>query len=93
MRYVFGVIAIFMLNVSFAGGPLIVGSNTDNPSKSWADSVVRKMSLDEKIGQLFMIAAYSNRDEQHRQKITNLIEEYHIGGLIFFQGGPARQIG
>ncbi|MBT6028692.1 MAG: serine hydrolase, partial [Crocinitomicaceae bacterium] len=92
MRYVFGVIAIFMLNVSFAGGPLIVGSNTDNPSKSWADSVVRKMSLDEKIGQLFMIAAYSNRDEQHRQKITNLIEEYHIGGLIFFQGGPARQI-
>lgn len=58
---------------------------------SWADSVFNAMTLDEKIGQLFMVAAYSNMDERHEKSILNLIEKQHIGGLIFMQGGPYRQ--
>jgi beta-glucosidase-like glycosyl hydrolase/CubicO group peptidase (beta-lactamase class C family) len=57
----------------------------------WADSVLSKMTLDEKIGQLFMVAAYSNKDSNHVKQIIKLIEKYNIGGLIFFQGGPVRQ--
>ena len=57
----------------------------------WADSVLNTMSVEEKIGQLFMIAAYSNRDEAEYQTIENYIKEYDIGGLIFFQGDPATQ--
>jgi beta-glucosidase-like glycosyl hydrolase/CubicO group peptidase (beta-lactamase class C family) len=57
----------------------------------WVDSVFRKMSLDEKIGQLFMVAAYSNKDEKHYREIEKLIKEHHIGGLIFFQGNPYKQ--
>ena len=38
-----------------------------------------------------MVAAYSNRGEEHRNEIENLITQYGIGGLIFFQGGPLRQ--
>jgi len=49
------------------------------------------MTLDEKIGQLFMVAAYSNKGSEHEQSISNLIRNYHIGGLIFMQGGPVRQ--
>ena len=49
------------------------------------------MSLDEKIGQLFMVAAYSNRNQSHTKELGKLIETYNIGGLIFFQGGPLRQ--
>jgi beta-glucosidase-like glycosyl hydrolase/CubicO group peptidase (beta-lactamase class C family) len=49
------------------------------------------MDLDEKIGQLFMVAAYSNRDQAHEREILELVEKYKIGGLIFFQGGPVRQ--
>jgi beta-glucosidase-like glycosyl hydrolase/CubicO group peptidase (beta-lactamase class C family) len=60
-------------------------------SISWADSVLSQMSLEEKIGQLFMVAAYSNRDNTHIASIESLIKKYHIGGLIFFQGGPLRQ--
>lgn len=58
----------------------------------WADSLLNKMTLDEKIGQLFMAAAYSNKDSNHVKDIINLIEKYKIGGLIFFQGGPVRQV-
>ncbi|MFP4664840.1 MAG: glycoside hydrolase family 3 N-terminal domain-containing protein [Bacteroidales bacterium] len=56
------------------------------------DSVVNRMSLDEKIGQLFMVAAYSNKDKQHEDYIESLVKEHHIGGLIFMQGGPKRQL-
>lgn len=57
----------------------------------WVDSVYNSMSLKEKVGQLFMVSAYSNRSESHTDSIQQLINDYHIGGLIFFQGGPMRQ--
>ena len=57
----------------------------------WADSLIKTMTLDEKIGQLFMVAAYSNQSKTHEEKIARLVKEYHIGGLIFMQGGPVRQ--
>lgn len=57
----------------------------------WVDSIYNKMSLEEKIGQLFMVAAYSNKDSAHVNNIEKLIRNYHIGGVIFFQGGPMRQ--
>ncbi len=61
------------------------------PKSVWVDSIYNSMSFEEKVGQLFMIAAYSNRDESHNQSLDKLIKEYKIGGLIFFQGGPYRQ--
>lgn len=61
-------------------------------TEAWADSVMKTMSLEEKIGQLFMVAAYSNKDESHQKELTDLIENYHIGGLIFFQGSPYKQV-
>ena len=57
----------------------------------WADSVLETLSLEEKIGQLFMVAAYSNLGASHIEEVCNMIRTYHIGGLIFFQGGPVRQ--
>jgi len=57
----------------------------------WADSVLASLSLDQKLGQLFMVAAYSNKDQAHEDFLKNLITEYHLGGLIYFQGGPGRQ--
>lgn len=57
----------------------------------WVDSVYNQLSFDEKVGQLFMVAAYSNKDEAHNKSIDKLVEENKIGGLIFFQGGPLRQ--
>ncbi len=59
--------------------------------KTWADSVFNTLTLDQKIGQLFMVAAYSNKDDAHRAEIEDLVTNYHIGGLIWMQGGPMRQ--
>lgn len=57
----------------------------------WADSLMEVLTLREKIGQLFMVAAYSNKNGKHTEEIETLITEYGIGGLIFMQGGPVRQ--
>lgn len=57
----------------------------------WVDSIYNAMSLQEKVGQLFMVSSYSNRNAAHTDSIQKLIKDHHIGGLIFFQGGPMRQ--
>ena len=59
--------------------------------QKWADSVYQSLSLDEQLGQLFMVAAFSNKGEAHAASIDRLVQQYNIGGLIFFQGGPKRQ--
>ena len=60
-------------------------------SVNWVDKTMKSLSPDERIAQLFMVAAYSNKDQVHVKSITKLVENYKIGGLIFFQGGPVRQ--
>lgn len=57
----------------------------------WVDSIMNNMSIDQKIGQLFMIAAYSNRDEKHEKEIEYIVKKYHVGGLIFFQNIAKKQ--
>ena len=60
-------------------------------STTWADSIMMTLSEEERIAQLFMVAAYSNKGKGHKQEITDLVENYKIGGLMFLQGGPVRQ--
>src|SRR5699024_8284469 len=57
----------------------------------WADSIFHTMSPEERIAQLIMIPVYSNRDKKYQDSIDQLVKEYQVGGLIFFQGGPVRQ--
>lgn len=57
----------------------------------WVDSVFNSLTPDQRIAQLFMVAAYSNKDMKHVREIRELIQNYNIGGLIFMQGGPLRE--
>ncbi|WP_083750206.1 glycoside hydrolase family 3 N-terminal domain-containing protein [Rhodohalobacter halophilus] len=53
------------------------------------DSLIQTMSLDEKIGQLFVVPAYgrfTNDKDPGFLRLKRLIENYHIGGIIFMQG-------
>ncbi|WP_291720276.1 glycoside hydrolase family 3 N-terminal domain-containing protein [Bernardetia sp.] len=59
--------------------------------EKWVNQKLSTLDLEKKIAQLFMIAAYSNRDEKHYKEIDNFITKYKIGGLIFFQGTPQKQ--
>jgi beta-N-acetylhexosaminidase len=62
------------------------------PSKealAWADGELKKMSLDEKIGQLISIginAKYLNEESDEFKEIRRQIEQNHVGGIILFRG-------
>ncbi|MEL6674741.1 MAG: glycoside hydrolase family 3 N-terminal domain-containing protein [Bacteroidota bacterium] len=58
----------------------------------WVDSTLQEMSLEEKIGQLFILTTYSNQTEKDYAYIERLVREEHLGGLIFMQGNPRDQI-
>jgi beta-N-acetylhexosaminidase len=58
---------------------------------AWVDSVYQSLNIRERIGQLIMVAAFSNRGAEHQAEIEKLIRDYGIGGITFFQGGPVRQ--
>ncbi|MCB2408457.1 glycoside hydrolase family 3 N-terminal domain-containing protein [Hymenobacter lucidus] len=59
--------------------------------QTWVDSVFATLTPDQRLGQLFMVAAYSNKDKKHAQRIDELVKVYGVGGLMFLQGGPRRQ--
>jgi beta-N-acetylhexosaminidase len=58
----------------------------------WVDSLMRTLTPRQRVAQLFMVAAYSNKPAIYQDSISTLIKNYGIGGLIFFQGGPVRQV-
>ncbi len=65
--------------------------HADAAKKHWIDSVYNALNEEEKIGQLFMVAAYSGGKNLNEEAVTKMINAHQIGGLIFMQGGPIRQ--
>ena len=57
----------------------------------WVDSIYGNMSLDQKIGQLFMIQVFSNQSTKDAQFNEQLIKSAQIGGVIFSKGDPLSQ--
>ncbi|MCC5939482.1 MAG: serine hydrolase [Lunatimonas sp.] len=63
----------------------------DQGLEDWVEETFQSLDLEERISQLIMIPVYSNKDEVHIDSISNLVKQYKVGGMIFFQGGPVRQ--
>ena len=59
--------------------------------KKWIRRQFSALNMNQKIGQLMVIRAHSNWPQDKIDSITNLIQQYNVGGLCFFQGGPVRQ--
>lgn len=58
---------------------------------AWVEKILLEMTLEEKVGQLFMIAVYSNKREADYQIVENQVRKYHLGGVAFFQGNALKQ--
>ena len=92
-------ILFFIILAAFSSGKPDPFAPNEDPLKSenlmdqshWVDSVFEALTFEERLGQLFMVAAYSNKDQKHIDEISELVRNENLGGLIFFQGGPNRQ--
>ncbi len=57
----------------------------------WVDSLMMKLTLKQKIGQLFMVQAYSDKKSGQTDELLEQIAQFQVGGVIFMQGGPVSQ--
>lgn len=92
MRFIFSLMLCFFFFTSLA-------QNSKNPlatkdavaQQKWVDSIYDGLNLRQRIGQLFMARAVSNKSKSNETEIAKLINDYHIGGLIYSTGGPVKQ--
>ncbi|MEZ4779362.1 MAG: glycoside hydrolase family 3 N-terminal domain-containing protein [Flavobacteriaceae bacterium] len=80
----------FSLTFGQQNNPLRVQKDAENQQK-WVDSIYQAMTLQEKVGQLFMVDVFSSDSNAKIDKVKSLISENAIGGIIFSKGGPIRQ--
>lgn len=69
-----------------AGQPTV-----DINRQKWVDSVYLQLNDSERVGQLFMVAAYSGGKDYNEPEIKKLVQAHQVGGLIFMQGTPEAQ--
>lgn len=65
---------------------LLAIPDTGMSAQEWAENKLASMTLEEKIGQFFMVAAYSNQGEVHLSEVEQMVLKDKVGGIIFFQG-------
>ena len=80
-----------ILMLGLCQGPRLDDPELDDLASTWAYTKMVDMTLEEKIGQLFMIQANSDKEEQELENLLETIEKYPIGGVAFFQGSPEKQ--
>ena len=94
MKSILRVFFCFVITTHVFGqtvNPLAVSQENLILQEKWVDSVYQSLSLDEKIGQLFMPMVFTERDSAHYNETLALVTNQKVGGLVFSLGGPVEQ--
>lgn len=81
------VLLMSMTNKSTDASPIVV----DTAAKNWAQEQLNNMSNDQKIGQLFMMAVWSEWDDNKLAEVYSEAIDNQIGGVCFFAGKAGQQ--
>ena len=68
------------------------GKADSQECKDWVEGRLEKMTLKEKIGQLFIHTVTLQDTEVNRKNIRNAVKEYKVGGLLFGNGQLVNQV-
>ncbi len=82
---------VFSINPLFPQKHLSPIHQFSDTIESWSDSILHTLSFDERIAQLIMVNAYSDKGIEYEVEITDLIRKHKIGSLVFFPGNPEKQ--
>ncbi len=72
--------------------PKNISNQEIHAAKIWVDKTYASLSQDEKLGQLFIVALYTNKGEDYISNVRNLVTNEKLGGLILMQDDAAREI-
>lgn len=79
-------------NLSAQYQPKNISHSDQKKAQQWVDKTYQSLSQEEKLGQLFIVALYTNKDENHINQVRNIVANDKIGGLILMQDDAAREI-
>ena len=86
------IILVFSLKITAQYQPKNLSKEDLKKANEWVDKTYNSLSQDEKLGQLFIIALYTNRGENYINNVRNIVTNEKIGGLILMQDDAAREI-
>ncbi len=82
---------VFLLFSTAVFAQKIISADQLSQQNHWVDSVFKKLNRHDRIAQLLMVRAHTNKGVAYEDSVAEVIRNEHIGGLVFFQGGPVRQ--
>lgn len=83
---------LFSSNLSAQYQPKDISKHDLKKAEEWVNQTYNSLSQDEKLGQLFIVALYTNKDENHINQVRNIVTNDKIGGLILMQDDAAKEI-
>ncbi|MDR6461114.1 beta-glucosidase-like glycosyl hydrolase [Chryseobacterium vietnamense] len=86
------IVALISPNVKAQYQPKNASKEDLKKAQQWVDTTYKNLSQDEKLGQLFIVALYTNRGEDYISQVRNIVTNDKIGGLILMQDDAAREI-
>lgn len=86
--FIFGCVGYLQAQFS----PKNITKDLDKKAAKYADSLYAKLSMDERIGQLYIVALYTNKDQNHISGVRKLVEQERIGGIILMQDDAEQEI-
>ena len=63
-----------------------------DPEVNWIDSVMKEMSLEQRIAQLMVVRVPLKLDDKQAEEFSKTMNGYSVGGLCFFAGTATRQV-
>ena len=69
-------------------------ARSEPPTDGWINAQLDALTLEQKVSQLFASYAYGHfksADDPTYQRLIDLVENFEVGGIIFFQGDPWSQ--
>ena len=74
----------------FSGGiHAVTGEQSNFSEKAWVDKMMKKLTLRQRIAQLFMVAVTPTAENAHYKRIEQIVEQEQVGGVIAMQGNAA----
>ncbi|WP_337085066.1 glycoside hydrolase family 3 protein [Elizabethkingia anophelis] len=91
--YTFLTISVFLSpEYSAQYQPKNINKQELEKARQWVDKTYNSLSQDEKLGQLFITALYTNKDQNHINFVRQLVNKEKIGGIILMQDNAAQEI-
>ncbi|WP_312341821.1 glycoside hydrolase family 3 protein [Chryseobacterium binzhouense] len=86
------VMIIFTSTVSAQYKPKNLSKADLRKAQDWVNQTYNSLSQEEKLGQLFIVALYTNKGDDHINQVRNIVLNDKIGGLILMQDDAAKEI-